>query len=345
MARRRFLGRDAGQIWTASKAVDHPIEHAAAEGTGNEAAMGIVIRRAWALAAIIGMAALFTGVLTRGFGAGAARASGGATNPLSIKWLWPRDGSTVRGLLSGSACDVTVHDATAISKVTFGLDGSTLTTDTASPYTCEIRAADLSPGMHILRANAYDAAGNSVSAHIYVSTRWTGRPRITVTVQGDSLTVGSWWRIPGHLGRNYKFVSYSAHWGRPSIEGLSLLRRQRLGNVVVFALGTNDTWWPPSVYRQHLTSVLQLIGPHRCLVVPTIWREGPDRARNAVLYAVARRYGPARMRLALWSEAVASGRVHLSSDGTHPGTQAAWAGRAAVVAAAIRACAANQARG
>ena len=78
--------------------------------------MGIVIRRAWALAAIIGVAALCTGVLTRGFGAGAARASGGATNPLSIKWQWPRDGSTVRGLLSGS---------------------------------------------------------DSVSAHIYVSTRWT----------------------------------------------------------------------------------------------------------------------------------------------------------------------------
>jgi hypothetical protein len=193
--------------------------------------------------------------------------------------------------------------------------------------------------MHILRAKAYDAAGNSLSAHIYVSTRWTGPPRITFTVQGDSLTAGSWWRIPVHLGPRYELVSYSAHWGRPSVQGLSLLRRQRLGRVVVFALGTNDWWSTPRAYHQHLTSVLEMIGPGRCLVVPTIWRHGSDRALNAILYAMARRYGPTRMRLARWAEAIASGRVHLSSDGTHPGTQAAWDSRAAIVAAAIRACA------
>jgi hypothetical protein len=217
----------------------------------------------------------------------------------------------------------------------------TFRTDTSPPYTCEIAIPRLSRGMHILQANAYDAVGNSLSAHVYVSTPWAGRPRITVTVQGDSLTVGSWWRTPTYLAPSYDFVSYSAHWGRPSVAGLSLLRRQRLGRVVVFALGTNDHWWPPSVYRRHLTSVLQMIGPSRCLVLPTIWRDGPDRARNAVLYAMARQYGSARVRLARWSEAVAAGRVKLSPDGTHPDTQAAWDSRAAIVASAIRACAAH----
>lgn len=191
-------------------------------------------------------------------------------------------------------------------------------------------------GAHALAAGATHASNRPANP---LSTRWSGRSRVTVTVQGDSLTVGSWWRIPAHLSRNYEFVSYSAHWGRPSVTGLSLLRRQRLGRVVVFALGTNDTWWAPSVYRQHLTSVLQLIGPRRCLVVPTIWRQGPDRARNAVLYAVARRYGAGRIQLARWAEAVASGRVHLSPDGTHPSTAAAWDSRAAIVASAISACA------
>lgn len=307
--------------------------------------MGVVIRRASALAAVVGLLALCTGVGAHALGARTTRASGGSTSPLSIEWRSPRDGSTVRGIVNGSACDVTVHDRVPITKVKFGLDGTTFTTDTAPPYTCDINAAGLSPGMHILKAQASDAAGNSLSTHIYVSTRWTGTPRITVTVQGDSLTAGSWWRIPAYLGPRYKFVSFSAHWGRPSVQGLSLLRRQRLGRVVVFALGTNDTWWPPAVYRQHLVSVLQLIGPSRCLVVPTIWRQGADRARNRVLDSLARLYGPARIQLARWAEAVASGRVQLSPDGTHPGTQAAWNSRAAIVASAVRACAVNQARG
>jgi Bacterial Ig domain len=302
-------------------------------------AKAMIAPRARLRVLVLAAVTLTGGVGAHALAAGATRVSDPPTSPLSIAWLSPRDGSRLRGILEGSACAVSVHDITPVTKVTFGVDGSTVTTDTAPPYTCEISAGRLSPGMHILKAQAYDAAGHHGVVHIFVSTRWSGGPRITVTVQGDSLTVGSWWRIAVHLSRIYEFVSYSAHWGRPSVTGLSLLHRQRLGRVVVFALGTNDTWWAPSVYRQHLTSVLRLIGPRRCLVVPTIWRKGPDRARNAVLYAMARRYGPTRMRLARWAEAVASGTVRLSPDGTHPGTAAAWDSRAAIVASAISACA------
>jgi len=300
--------------------------------------MGVVIRRAWLYALMVGVLALCAGVGARALDPGATSPSGGSSGPLSIKWLAPRDGNTVRGVLRGSTCDVTVHDVIPITKVTFGLDGSTLTTDTAPPYTCELGAAALSPGMHLLKAKAYDAAGNIQSTNIQVSARWTGTPGITVTVQGDSLTVGSWSELPADLGPDYKFVSYSAHWGRPSVKGLSLLRRQRLGRVVVFALGTNDWRSSPRAYRRQLTSALQMIGPSRCLVVATIWRQGPNRALNAVLYSLARRYGPARMQLARWSEAVASGRIRLSPDGTHPDSRAAWNSHAAILASAIRAC-------
>jgi hypothetical protein len=305
------------------------------------ASMGFVTPRARLPALVVAVLALCVGVGAHAVDAGASRASGDSASPLSISWTSPRDGSTIRGNLGGSACGVTVHDAIPVSKVTFDLDGSTLETDTAAPYTCDISAAGLSRGMHILMAKAYDAAGNIHSAHVYVSTRWSGRPRIGVTLQGDSLTVGSWFRIPTYLGPGYKFVSFSAHWGRPSVKGLSLLRGQRLGRVVVFALGTNDWWSTPSAYRQHLTAVLQMIGPGRCLVAATIWRKGPDRALNAILSSMAKRYGPARMQLAPWAERIASGRVRLSPDGTHPGTQAAWDSRAAILASAIRACAAN----
>jgi hypothetical protein len=300
--------------------------------------MGALIPRAWLYALIVGVFALCAGVGARALDGGATRGSGDSTGPLSIKWLSPRDGSTVRGLLRDSTCDVTVHDIIPIKKVTFDLDGSTFRTDTAPPYSCAISAATLSPGMHILEAKAYDAAGNAHSTYIHVSARWTARPGITVTVQGDSLTVGSWSQLPADLGLDYSFVSYSAHWGRPSVKGLALLRRQRLGRVVVFALGTNDWRSSPIAYRRQLTSVLQMIGPSRCLVVATIWRHGPNRPLNAVLYALARRYGSARIQLAHWSEAVASGRIRLSPDGTHPDSRAAWNSHAAILASAIRAC-------
>jgi Bacterial Ig domain len=303
--------------------------------------MSLMTPRACLRAIVLGVLVLGGGVAAYALDAGATRASGRSSRSLSIRWLSPRDGGTVRGTLRGPTCDVAVHDTSRVTKVAFTLDGSLLTTDAAPPYTCEISAAGLSPGIHIFTAKAYDTAGNALSTHISVSTLPTTRPRISVTVQGDSLTVGSWWRIPAHLGPNYYFVSYSAHWGRPSGKGLSLLRKERLGRVVVFALGTNDWWSTPSRYRQHLTSVLQMIGPRRCLVVPTIWHEGPNRALNAVLHSLATRYGLARMRLARWSEAVASRRVRLSPDGTHPDTEAAWNSRAAIVASAIRACAAS----
>ncbi len=338
--------------------------------------MSTVFSRAWTRAVVVGLLVLATGTGALILMAGAAPAArahhlthaaaraatphaGGAStqragrastqratrhapSPISIEWRSPRDGSTVRGIVAGSACQVTVHDVNRITRVTFGLDGTTFRTDTAPPYTCQFSAVALSRGMHIVQAKAYDAAGNALSNYIYVSTPWNGKPRITVTVQGDSLTVGSWWRIPAHLGPGYDFASFSARSGRPSGKGLELLRRQRLGRVVVFALGTNDWWAPAAAYRRHLASVLHLIGPRRCLVLATIWRGGAsNRALNAVVYSIARRYGPARVQLAHWSEAIASGRVRVSPDGTHPNTGAGWDGRAAIIASAIRACAAH----
>ena len=198
--------------------------------------MGVVIRRAWLRALVVlGALAFCAGV---GAHAEATRAFGGGAGLLSVEWLSPQNGSTVNGILRGATCEVAVHDTVPITKVTFGVGESTFATDTAPPYTCEIRAAGLSPRMHILKAKAYDASGRALSAYVYVSTRWTGRPRVTVTVQGDSLTVGSWWRIPADLGPHYELVSYSGHVGRPAGKGLQLLHGQRLGRVVVFARPT-----------------------------------------------------------------------------------------------------------
>ena len=318
----------------------------------------VVVKRCRALTAVV--AAVLTGVAAGACSARAERASGNRSsadgpqpaqgpikqpslvltddgNPLSVRWLAPVDGRTVSGTLSGSSCQVATRDSFGVTKVNFYLDGSLLGTATTPPYTCQLDADVLSGGTHILKAEAYDATGNALSAYSFVSIP-TGAPEIPVTVQGDSLTVGSWWRMPEHLGPSFKLVSVSAHDGRPAVKGVELLRKQPLGHIVVFALGTNDWWASPSAYREHLTKVLQIIGPTRCLVVPTIWRGGPAVAWNRILRSLAERYGPHRMQLAPWAEAVAAGRVVLP-DGTHPASQAGWEIRGQLVDTAVRACA------
>ncbi|MDQ6779248.1 MAG: Ig-like domain-containing protein [Actinomycetota bacterium] len=264
---------------------------------------------------------------------------GSLTGPAWVRWLAPADGSTVSGSLSGSRCQVAARDSVGVTKVEFYLDGALVGTDANPPYSCQLNATVLSGGTHILKAEAYDAAGNVWSAYAFVSTPSSGARALTVTVQGDSLTVGSWSHMPAELGSSFDLVSISAHHGRPSVRGLALLPKQRLGRIVVFALGTNDWWASPRAYRDRLAKVVHLLGPSRCLVVPTIWRAGrADDALNAVLHSLARHYGPARMQLAPWAQAVAARRV-LLLDGTHPANQAGWQLRARIVDAAVRACA------
>ena len=300
----------------------------------------------WRRALAVTLFVLLTSFASHAFEAHEARAYAkrsdsltGSTAPLSIRWLAPIEGSEVSGTLSGSSCQVATPDSIALTKVSFYLDGSLLSTDTTRPYSCHIDTATLAGGTHILKAKAYDASGQVLSAYEFVSTPLTGAPAITVTVQGDSLTVGSWWRMPADLGAPYELVSVSAHIGRPAIKGLALLRRQRLGRIVVFALGTNDWWDTPAEYRNDLMQVLKLIGPSRCLVLPTVWRAGrAQNALNSILRSLATRYGPARVQLAPWAQAVADGRVRLH-DGTHPASQAGWQVRAQIIDAAVRACA------
>ncbi|MDQ6779269.1 MAG: Ig-like domain-containing protein [Actinomycetota bacterium] len=297
--------------------------------------------RSWFCAVSVIVSVLLTSVAAQGaIKQRGPRLAHAAANPLSVHWLAPAEGSTVTGTLSASSCQITTHDSARVAKVLFFLDGTLVHTDTHAPYSCQFDTAPLVGATHILKAKAYDVNGNVMSAYLFVTTPSTGPPPITVTVEGDSLTGGSWWRMPPFLGPSFELASVSARIGRPSVEGLAVLRHQRLGQIVVFALGTNDWWARPSAYREHLTEVLQLIGPSRCLVVPTISDTGrTTNALNGILRSLATRYGPHRLQLALWAEAVAAGRVRLP-DKVHPTTQGGWQARARIVAAAVRACAA-----
>lgn len=261
-------------------------------------------------------------------------------SPLSVRWLTPRAGVALPATVARNACAVDAQDrAGHIMRVDFLLDGTRVTRDYRPPYTCRFEAAGLAPGTHILKARAFDDRGNTLAAYQFVDVPWTGTPGSTVTVQGDSLTEGSWWRMPPYLGSGFELLSESAKVGRTTAVGLRILRHQRLGNIVVFALGTNDWWDTPAHYRSHIEDALRLVGPNRCLVVSSIWHSGPNAAFNAVLAQLATAFGPRRLQVAQWAHAVSAGEVRLP-DGTHPTTQRGWELRSALVADAVRACAA-----
>lgn len=154
-----------------------------------------------------------------------------------------------------------------------------------------------------------------------------------VYVQGDSLSVD--------LGPKLKAllpgwqIELSAKSGRHITEGLALLRGAQLPGIVVWALGTNDYDSPASWQRAQIEKVLDRAGPKRCVAVATIWGDGKARASvNSSIASLARQYGPSRVQVIPWAEAVSAGRVRLA-DGTHP---VDWSLRAALTAQAIQKC-------
>jgi hypothetical protein len=166
----------------------------------------------------------------------------------------------------------------------------------------------------------------------------TTRP-VTVTVQGDSLAVMSRGPLVRTLATGERVVSYSAQVGRHTDAGVSLLRGQRLGRVVVFALGTNDYAASERWYADRLTKVMKMVGRHRCVVLATAYARGPASGINRAVRAARAHYGPHRVQVADWASAVQAGRVRLA-DGVHPARASGARLRATLLAAAARRCAA-----
>lgn len=147
--------------------------------------------------------------------------------------------------------------------------------------------------------------------------RYLDKP-VSYTVQGDSLQVVSM-KYFLKARPNWRLASFSAKGGRRAPKALHLLRSQRLGQVVIISVGTNDWFRPISEYNQALNQIIGLVGPNRCLVMATIYDHGPIEAINQVLRTKAHQLGPGRMQLVHWAEAVGAGKVRLA-DGVHPGT-------------------------
>jgi len=164
--------------------------------------------------------------------------------------------------------------------------------------------------------------------------------RGTVTLLGDSLNVGVERYLPDALP-GWTVVA-NDRVGRSTPEGIAELEagRPQLSSHVVVSLGTNDPPGAVAAFRADVSRMLELVGPNRCVVWATIWRDGaPNDAFNAVLRDAAE--ANRRVRLVEWAEMARAHPELLADDGLH-GNEDGYRERARAVAEATTGCAPGQ---
>lgn len=157
-----------------------------------------------------------------------------------------------------------------------------------------------------------------------------------VALVGDSLNVGIEPYLAGALP-GFE-IAADDRVGRRTEEGIAELEQGRahLAPYVVVSLGTNDSPSGVAAFRAAVGRLLELVGPGRCLLWATIWRDGAaSEALNQVLVDAAARHP--RMRLIDWAAMVGAHPGWLAPDGLH-GSPAGYRERARATAAALRDC-------
>jgi Bacterial Ig domain len=96
------------------------------------------------------------------------RSSADVTAP-TVGWITPGSGATVRGKISGAACEVSASDDRGVDRVVMKVDGTTLNTESDAPWNCSFDSTKVSDGSHTLSATAYDAAGNTRTASVSIN--------------------------------------------------------------------------------------------------------------------------------------------------------------------------------
>lgn len=157
----------------------------------------------------------------------------------------------------------------------------------------------------------------------FANGRAVGRAKLVIRERavfsvGDSLGEGTEPYLPGALP-GWK-VSQSVATSRFFGEGVSIVRsRGGLPAVIVFALGTNDDPHNVSGFRDAVSSVLQIAGNTRCVVVPNIVRPPVGGASyagfNNALAELAAHHD--NLRVADWAGLVARNRGWVAADGSH----------------------------
>lgn len=107
------------------------------------------------------------------------------TTAPTVSLTAPSAGSLQRGSIALAA---SASDDVAVSRVDFRVDGASIATSTAPPYTATWDSTALPDGAHVLSAAAYDAAGNSaVSPGVAITTDNTS-PTVAITSPANGAT-------------------------------------------------------------------------------------------------------------------------------------------------------------
>ncbi len=125
--------------------------------------------------------------------------------------------------------------------------------------------------------------------------------RTTVTVQGDSMALFARPYLLAQL-QGASVISYEARAGRSALSAAALLESQRLGAVLVLAVGT-DRRQTPGLFATALQNAARALGRERCLVLSTIYRSRDGQGANAVIERFAAAH-PHTVKLADWPAAV-----------------------------------------
>jgi hypothetical protein len=92
------------------------------------------------------------------------------TIPPTVSWLNPLEGQQLSGTIKDTGtCRVNASDNLGVDHVNFYLDNLLITTDTTQTYGCTFDTTTVSNGPHVLKATAYDAAGNNASASLNIT--------------------------------------------------------------------------------------------------------------------------------------------------------------------------------
>ena len=157
----------------------------------------------------------------------------------SVSITSPANGATVSGTVSIQA---SCSDNVGVTSVTIVVDGKTLATLTASPYTYAWNTGTIADGNHTITATAKDAAGNSKSASITVA-----KNTVIVVTPPPTTTVPSSYQIPmpavGYQGSEGSCVTFAVVYYMRSAE------QYKKTGASSYNLSTN-VFSPEFVYNQ-----------------------------------------------------------------------------------------------
>lgn len=157
-----------------------------------------------------------------------------------------------------------------------------------------------------------------------------------VSLVGDSLNVG----VEPYLQEELRGWQISADdvVGRSTATGIEHLRLRRaaLGAYVVVSLGTNDPVEGVDAFRADVAEVLRVATARRCVVWPTIHRDGDAYEPFDQILRDAST-GNRNLRLVEWTSMIRAHPDWLAADGIH-GTPDGYKARAKAIVDAMRTC-------